>query len=122
MAQSNIKVADYTPAAGVNKANVVKLSDGFSSGVVTKYAKKYIDSSKASVREVIKRIASGKEGVTYTIKYHINKKANEDAEVTYLFIVEDDANMIESVQSYASSADFLNDLAFIDAQVAKIFK
>ena len=122
MAQANIKIADYAPQEGVNKAYVIKTAKSFNSGVVTKYANKYIDTNKSANREVIKRIASGVEGITYTIRFSISKKAGESANVSYVFIGEDDASIIESVQTYATAAEFLADLAYIDTQIATLFK
>ena len=121
MAQANIQVADYTPAAGVDKAYVLKTAKAFNYTNVTKYAKKYIDTNKSANKEIIKRIASGVEGIVYTVRFAIRKKAGQNAEVTYLFIAEDGAEVISSVQSYASYADFETDLAFIDEQLASIF-
>ena len=122
MAQSKIKIADYAPAAGVDKAYVIKTSDSFSAGVVTKYAKKYIETTKSVNREVIKRIASGAEELVYTVRFNIHKKAGEAATVTYLFIAEGDANIIESVQEYSTYAEFASDLEYIDAQLKVLFK
>ena len=122
MAQSKIKIADYAPAAGVDKAYVIKTSDSFSSGVVTKYAKKYIETSKSANREVIKRIASGAEELVYTVRFNIHKKAGENAVVTYLFIGEDGANIIESIQEYTTYDEFASDLEYIDAQLKVLFK
>lgn len=121
MAQANVNVADYTPQAGVDKAYVLRTAKSFNDGNVTKYANKYIVFNKSANREIVKRIASGVDGLIYTIRFSINKRANQNATVSYLFIGEEGANVIESVQEYATAADFLADLAFIDTQLETIF-
>ena len=121
MAQANINIADYAPQAGVDKAYVIRTAKQFNDVNVTKYGKKYIDTNKSANKEIVKRIASGVEGVIYTIKFAVHKKAGQNAEVTYLFIAEEGANIIESVQTYATYADFKSDLDYIDTQIEALF-
>lgn len=120
MATKNIIVNDYDVPTGVNKKSVRETIIKFNNTNITSFAKSFIGTDKTCNREMIKRIDSGKEGVTYTIKFSI-KKTNATATAVYKLIAHD-FNIIENDQGYKVISTFNTDLEFINNAVLNIFK
>ena len=119
MAVKNIIVNDYTVPAGVQNESVIEAAIKFNTNTISKYALKYIGTEKNCTREVVKRIASGVEGVTYTIRFSI-KKAGATATVDYEFIAPD-ITIILSNQGYKVASSFNTDMEYINDAITKTF-
>jgi len=120
MATKNIIINDYTVPVGVNKKSVRETIIKFNNNTISSFANKYIGTDKICNREMIKRISSGVEGVTYTIRFSI-KKSTATASVSYELIAHD-MNIIESNQGYKVTNTFNTDMEFINNAILNIFK
>ena len=120
MAVSAITVNAYEVPTGVDKSDVITAAVKFNNGTIESYCKKYIGTSKAGKRRLIKKIVSGVEGLLYTVTFSFEKASSEDANI-YYSLSDGDFKIIESDQSYSSVSEFSADMDYINTQIESVF-
>ena len=120
MAVANITVNSYEVPAGVEKSDVIAAAVKFNTSTIESYCNKYIGTSKSGRRKLLKKIASGVEGVVYTISFAFEKASSGDAHISYSLSVSDFV-IIESDQSYSTVSEFSADIDYINTQIETVF-
>lgn len=120
MAVAAITVNEYNKPAGVNAADVVEVTKNFNADPVVSFCEKYIGQNRTCNRDLIKKVRSGVEELSYTIHFAIVKSGNEPAKISYTFS-SPDAIIISSEQEYEKAEDFVEDINFINESIEKIF-
>jgi hypothetical protein len=120
MAVAEITVNAYEVPTGVEKSNVITAAVKFNNSTIEEYCKKYIGTSKSGRRKLLKKIASGVEGVFYTISFSFEKASSGDANISYS-LSDGEAIIILSDQSYSTMSEFSADMDYIDNQIESVF-
>lgn len=120
MAIKNIIINDYTVPAGVNGEAVITTALKFLDNTCIKYAAKYIGTEKNCSREVVKRIATDVDGVSYTVRFNI-KKTSTEAMVICEFIAHD-IDIVLSDQAYTTLSSFNTDMEYIKDAITNTFR
>ena len=120
MAVANITVNTYEVPAGVDKSSVVAAASKFNTNTIESYCIKYIGTSKSARKKLLKKIASGVDGVIYTISFLFEKSSSGNAQISYT-LSEDDVVIIDSDQSYTTVSEFSADMSYINNQIQSVF-
>ena len=120
MATSAITVNDYTKPKGCDGTPVINTAQSFNANPVSSFCRNYIGTSRSCSRDLIKKIPSGVEGISYTIHFSIVKSGMNPAQILYIFSSPEGV-IISSQQEYSNVADFTADINFIDKTISDIF-
>ena len=122
MAVDNIIVKPYEVPIGVDKSEVITTALKFNTDTIESFCTKYIGTSKAGRRKLLKKIASGVDDVVYTISFLFEKAPSGYAVISYSVSI-DDYNIISlDSQLYFTISEFTLDIDYINDRIKSVFK